>query len=101
MKIFFPLLIVCLISLLSSCAFNATYSEEETILNVKRALAEDEDVSKFSIQVTREGSRIVLSGTVDTETQKQIATQISYEVEGVEEVENHLFVRGPLGGKSY
>jgi osmotically-inducible protein OsmY len=98
MKIFLSL-IFCF--LLNSCALNVSISEEEIILNVKRALAEDEDVSKFAISVTKEDGRVVLSGTVDTDVQKQIATQVTYEVEGVLEVENHLFVKNPLGGKSY
>ena len=77
------------------------HKDEPLLTRVKRALSAEDEVSKFAISVTEIGRKIVISGVVDTDEQKQVAEQTVSEVEGVGFVENHLFVRNPLGGESY
>lgn len=68
-------------------------SDERIKDDVNDRLSDDSFVDASEIEVTCEGSEIVLTGTVDTKEEKRRAEDIAERVSGVKNVENRLKVR--------
>ncbi len=60
---------------------------------VKAALLDDPNVSAIEIEVDTFKNRVVLSGFVDTEAERQRADQVARGVEGVGVVENNIEIK--------
>jgi hyperosmotically inducible protein len=60
---------------------------------VKSALASDEFVRARDVEVETFRSTVQLSGFVDSDAQKDRATEVARSVSGVEEVKNNLIVK--------
>ncbi len=61
---------------------------------VKSALASDDFVRARDVQVETFRGIVQLSGFVDSEAQKNRATEVARSVQGVEQVKNNLIVKG-------
>ena len=62
--------------------------------SVKLGLAFGRGVKGSSITVHTDHGIVTLTGQVDSEAERQLATRISREIEGVQDVVNRLEVRG-------
>ena len=70
-----------------------TRSDERVRDDVNDRLSDDSFIDASDIEVTCEGSEIVLTGTVSTKEEKRRAEDIAERVSGVKNVENRLKVR--------
>jgi len=61
---------------------------------IQQALRADSTLRAFELEAEAEGSRIVLKGTVRSEQQKALATQIATRDAGGIQVENQIRVEG-------
>lgn len=68
-------------------------SDERIKDDVNDRLADDSFIDASGIDVTVEGSEVVLTGTVDTREEKRRAEDIAERISGVKNVENRLKVR--------
>ncbi len=66
-------------------------------LQIKVNVIADREVGLMDIEAEVHGGIAVLTGEVETEEQKQIAEQLAYEVDGVEEVTNEINVTSRQG----
>ena len=60
---------------------------------IKAKMALDDTVKAMAIDVDTTGPVVTVSGTVDSEAQRQRAVQLARETEGVKQVVDHLRVR--------
>ncbi len=67
---------------------------------VRTAIARDESLSIFDINVTTFRGVVQLSGFVDSTEQKARAERIAASVDGVQEVRNNIDVRGAAPARS-
>ena len=95
-------LLLLAIVMLNGCANLFATSEgveekpqEDVVLamKVKADLIETPQLSAAAIEVEASSGRIRLSGFVETASQRQLATQVASEVEGVQEVTNDIEVK--------
>lgn len=56
----------------------------------------DEDLNPFDIMVDVEGDKVILTGTVETAAQRELAGSLARDLSGIAEVDNRLGV-GPAG----
>jgi hyperosmotically inducible periplasmic protein len=66
--------------------------DKTTTAKVKAALAKDSTVKAHQVNVTTFRGAVQLSGFVDTQEQKDRATELARNVEGVKELHNDLVV---------
>jgi osmotically-inducible protein OsmY len=66
-------------------------------VKVKSKLAADSSVSANEIDVTTEDKVVTLSGTVDSEAERELAVELARETKGVIDVRNQLLVRNADG----
>jgi hypothetical protein len=62
-------------------------------MKVKAALIENEQLSAAAITVEASNNRIRLSGFVETDSQRQLASEVASQVPGVTEVTNDIEVK--------
>ncbi len=67
-------------------------------LRVKANLIANKDVGLMEIGVDVENGVVILTGEVETEQQKNIAEQLAYEIEEIDEVINQIAVVSPDDG---
>jgi len=60
---------------------------------VKAALIDDPDVNALQVEVETYKDRVLLSGFVDSEEERQKAAQVAASIDGVREVENNIEVK--------
>ncbi|SDT15841.1 Osmotically-inducible protein OsmY, contains BON domain [Halopseudomonas xinjiangensis] len=65
--------------------------------SVWTALAVNRNLSPFNIDVDIEGDKAILSGTVDSEVDRELAAQVALEVDGINRVDNQLQVDQQAG----
>ena len=87
-------------TLISGCAGTSTrestgeYIDSSALTaRVKSALISDETVRARDVQVESFRGTVQLSGFVDTEAQKDRATEVAKSVQGVRDVKNSLIVK--------
>ncbi|MBA2483390.1 MAG: BON domain-containing protein [Nitrosomonas sp.] len=68
---------------------------EEVILamKVKAALIEEPKLSAAAIHVEISNDVVILSGFVETESQRQLASTVSHQVPGVKKIDNKIEVK--------
>src|SRR5688572_8160077 len=93
------------LSMMTGCAVTSgresvgQYTDDKTVTaKVKTALARDPIVKAHQVNVTTFQGTVQLSGFVDSQEQKDRATEIVREIEGVKELHNDLVV--PTGRAS-
>jgi len=60
---------------------------------VKAALVDDPDVNSLEVEVETYKDRVLLSGFVDSEAERDKAAMVAAGVDGVREVENNIEIR--------
>ncbi len=65
--------------------------------SVWTALAVNRNLSPFDIDVEIDGDKAILSGTVDSELDKELAAQVALEVDGINRIDNRLQVDQQAG----
>lgn len=97
--LFFLGCVLCCFSLNTFADTNSTettgqYVEGTAITtSVKAKLLADSDISSFDISVDTTGGVVTLTGTVDTQDQKNKAESIAKTVDGVTSVKNQLKIK--------
>lgn len=71
---------------------NMAVADKLTALRIKVNLIADRRVGLMEINTDVHDGIAVLTGEVETEEQKQVAEELAYEVEGIEEVDNEILV---------
>lgn len=76
-------------------AGNATGAVSETVTTgkIKAALAADSGMKDSDVSVTTENGVVILGGTVKSQDQVSIATNLAQKQEGVSKVESNIAVR--------
>ena len=70
------------------------YIDDSVISNTVRAkLIDDKDLNIFQIDVTTLKGEVQISGFVDSQADKERATQVAKTVAGVKKIHNNLVVR--------
>ena len=87
------------LSMMTGCAVTSgretvgQYADDKTITaKVKTALARDSMVKAHQVNVTTFQGQVQLSGFVDSQAQKDRATEVVRNIEGVKELHNDLVV---------
>jgi len=70
------------------------YVDDSVISNTVRAkLIDDPDLNIFQVDVTTLRGEVQISGFVESQNDKERATQVAYTVDGVREVHNNLVIQ--------
>jgi osmotically-inducible protein OsmY len=70
------------------------YVDDSVISNTVRAkLLDDPDLNLFQVDVTTLRGEVQISGFVESENDRDRATQVAYSVDGVRKVHNNLVIQ--------
>ena len=98
-------MITKLFALLAAAMLFATFclaadkpvTDDQIYDTVRLHLADDPDVKGGALKVEVKAGVVTLSGTLDTEKQKDKAGKIAKKVKGVAQVVNNITLKGPSG----
>jgi osmotically-inducible protein OsmY len=80
-------------------AFDKPVSDDQLSDTIRLRLANDQDVKGGALSVSVKAGVATLTGTLDTEKQKDKATKITKKVKGVQQVVNNITLKGPGNSK--
>ena len=93
-------LLITAVMLASFCmASDKQISDDQLSDTVRLRLANDQDVKGGALTVNVKAGVVTLTGTLDTEKQKDKATKIAKKVKGVLQVVNNITLKGPGSSK--
>jgi osmotically-inducible protein OsmY len=74
----------------SAAPFGSEVADSEITMKVKGALAENEILRPFHIDVVATNGDVALTGVVDSQNQIDLATEITRKVKGVHTIHEHM-----------